>query len=104
MSNPNVFLIRRSGLLVVAVTLILVGAFEVQAQTTGTIYGTISDPNGAAISGATVTVTNLETNLKRTATTGAEGSYTVTLVPVGKYSIAVEAQGFKPYEQKAIEP
>src|SRR5207244_414055 len=61
------------------------------------------DPAGAAVNGAMVTATNLETNLKRTMTTGAEGSYNFTLLTVGNYDIAVEAQGFKRYNQQRIE-
>src|SRR5437016_4455322 len=96
---------RKEGVLI-TLTMLILQAFavlEARAQTTGTIYGTISDANGAAVSGATVTVTHLETNLKRTTVTGTGGAYTFKLLHVGRYNIAVEAQGFKPYEQKEVE-
>lgn len=88
---------QRRGVLIVAVLLSIqaLNGLEVQAQTTGTIYGDISDPTGAAITGATVTATNLQTNLRRSTTTGSGGSYTFTLLPVGRYRISVEAAGFK---------
>jgi len=103
MTKLDPFLSQRRSLMVVTLVLILLGAFQVQAQTTGTIYGTISDPNGAAIGGATVTVSSQERNLKRTATTGAEGAYTFTVLPAGKYTLTAEAAGFKPIEQKDID-
>lgn len=103
MINLDPFLSKRCSLVLNALMLILLGAFQVQAQTTGTILGTVSDPNGAAVGGATVTVTHVETNMKRTATTGAEGSYNFTVLPVGKYSITVEAKGFKPYERTDVD-
>src|SRR5262249_31511750 len=90
-------------ILIIVALLLLTGALRVQAQTTGTIYGTITDPNGAAISGATVTVTSLERNLKRTTTASAEGSYKFPVLPVGKYSVAAEASGFKPIQQENID-
>lgn len=105
MMEQILFVGRRHPVLIMAVLLILqaLGAVEVRAQTTGTIYGTITDPTGAAISGATVTATNLETNLTRTTTTSADGGYRLTLLPVGRYGISVEASGFKPAQQKGVE-
>jgi hypothetical protein len=75
----------------------------VYGQTTGTIYGTITDQSGAGVSGATVTVTNVEKNINRTITTEADGSYSFALLPVGTYSISVQAGGFKPYRQEGVE-
>src|ERR1051325_1064974 len=59
-----------------------------------TLTGHVSDPNGAAVSGATVTVRNLQTNEEKTATTSDEGNYTVPFLQPGKYSVTVEAAGF----------
>jgi hypothetical protein len=59
-----------------------------------TLTGHVSDPNGAAVTGAIVTVTNLQTNEEKTATTSDEGNYTVPFLQPGKYSVSVEAQGF----------
>ncbi|PYP85703.1 MAG: hypothetical protein DMG65_20300 [Candidatus Angelobacter sp. Gp1-AA117] len=60
-----------------------------------TIRGTITDPSGAAVGGATVTVTNLETNLSRKQTTQANGSYSFGLIPPGDYKVEIEAAGFR---------
>jgi len=69
----------------------------VQAQTSGSgaISGTVTDPSGGAISGATVTATSLDTNQVRTATTGSSGEYKFSLLPPGNYSLKFGAPGFK---------
>ena len=62
----------------------------------GTIGGTILDPSGAAVPNAKVTVTNTDRNqVVRTVTTDASGTYSAPLIPIGNYSIKVEATGFK---------
>jgi hypothetical protein len=77
--------------------------WEAHAQTTGTIYGTVSDSSGGAVSGAVVTVKNLGTNLSRTASTDEQGSYAVTLLPVGAYSVMAQATGFRLFLRERIE-
>jgi hypothetical protein len=68
----------------------------ISAQTTaGAIVGTVSDPSGAIIAGATITVTNMDTNISVRATTDQAGNYVVTPLNVGRYSVSVEAAGFK---------
>src|SRR5262245_1278333 len=68
----------------------------VLAQTiTGSISGTVVDPNGSAIVGATVKVTNEGTNQTRTTMTDPNGFYVVTNLQVGVYTVSVEHQGFK---------
>jgi hypothetical protein len=68
----------------------------------GQITGTILDQQGAAISGATVKVTNPATNLTTTATTGDTGSFLVRELPAGSYKITVEKQGFKTASQASF--
>jgi hypothetical protein len=71
-------------------------AVHVGAQTIfGRISGTVKDASGAVVPAATVTVTNTATNLTRTATTDADGFYTVTNLPVGTYTVQAEQKGFK---------
>src|SRR5215813_6739811 len=70
-----------------------IGAF---AQTiTGRISGTVTDASGAAVPGATIKVTNVGTDISRTAMTDPNGFYVVTNLPVGDYAVLVEKQGFK---------
>jgi hypothetical protein len=57
--------------------------------------GTVVDPTGAVISGATVTIKDQNTGAIRTVTTDSSGSYSVAGLPPGKYNIEVDAPGFK---------
>ncbi|MDE3109955.1 MAG: carboxypeptidase regulatory-like domain-containing protein, partial [Acidobacteriota bacterium] len=65
-----------------------------QSATTGALTGTVSDPSGGVITNATVTATNLGTGQARTATTNANGSYILSLLPPGNYSVSFSASGF----------
>ncbi|MFI5058918.1 MAG: TonB-dependent receptor domain-containing protein [Candidatus Acidiferrales bacterium] len=79
-----------------AAALLLLCGNPGKAQTfRGTILGTVTDSSGAAVSGATVTVKNVDTGLVRTAATGDDGSYSVPELPIGNYSVTVEMNGFK---------
>src|SRR5580693_7038101 len=60
----------------------------------GTILGQVSDTTGAVVPGARVTITETDTNVSHTATTGPMGSYTVPYLNPGHYSVQVEAAGF----------
>ena len=62
---------------------------------TGTILGTVSDTTGAAVPGATVTLTNLGTGLTRSMVTDSTGEYTVPSLPTGKYRLVAELPGFR---------
>ncbi|MBV9608566.1 MAG: carboxypeptidase regulatory-like domain-containing protein, partial [Acidobacteria bacterium] len=68
----------------------------------GNIFGTVTDPSGAAVSGATVTVTDVRKGTSDTATTNAEGNYTVTHLIPDEYKVRIESQGFKTVESKPI--
>ena len=68
------------------------------AQTQGGISGLVTDSSGAAVPGATVTVTNTATSGTRNTTTNAEGLYTFPALPPGFYELKVELQGFKTAE------
>jgi outer membrane receptor protein involved in Fe transport len=63
--------------------------------TTADVVGTVTDNVGAVLPNAKVVVTNLGTNIARTVTTDASGEYVVNLLPIGQYSVRVEATGFK---------
>jgi hypothetical protein len=60
-----------------------------------TLVGTVRDASGAVVSGAEVTAIAVETNTKTVAKTDAEGSYVITPLKIGRYSVSVEAAGFK---------
>ena len=65
----------------------------------GSIQGTISDPSGAAISGAKITITNKATGLVTRLTSNTTGAYTSGTIVPGEYTVKVEATGFKSSEQ-----
>jgi hypothetical protein len=66
-----------------------------RAQTvTGAVTGTVTDSSGAIIPGATVTVTNVATSVRTTATTDSAGIYSIRFLPIGNYDIEVSAKGF----------
>ena len=67
----------------------------VDAQGTAEIQGIVTDSTGAVIPGATVTATNIETNLQRTATTGSAGLYVIPNLPPGRYRVQVALSGFQ---------
>ncbi len=77
------------------ITLSAVSLCAGQSQTTtGTIQGIVTDPNGAVIAGAAITVRNLDTGFERSATSNSDGYFTAPLLPLGKYRITARANGF----------
>src|SRR5690349_12649650 len=70
-------------------------ASSAHAQYRASIQGVVTDPQGGAVSGASVTLTNLETNQVQTATTNDQGIYNFNGLAPSRYSITVEKQGFK---------
>ena len=58
--------------------------------TTGTISGTITDPSGAVVAGATITVTNPATGAERSVTSNEQGAFDVPALQPGKYTITVD--------------
>ena len=66
-----------------------------QGGATGAITGTVQDPSGAVVANAEVRITNQDTNvLERTVTTGADGTFTAPLLPVGTYTVSIQSAGF----------
>jgi hypothetical protein len=72
------------------------------AEPTGKIAGNILDPSGAVVLGAKITVTNLDTGLTRDTLSNSDGGYLFPLLPAGRYSVTVESQGFRRFEQTGI--
>jgi hypothetical protein len=90
-------------LMVALAALVLPRAASAQAQAAnGNIEGMVRDTSGAALPGVMVTVTNMETGTSRTTTTNQDGGYRAPLLPLGRYKVAAELQGFKTSEQQGI--
>ena len=74
-----------------------------QAQAAnGNIEGIVKDTTGAPLPGVSVTVTNMDTGTARTSVTNDEGVYRAILLPLGRYRVIAELQGFKTFEQQGI--
>lgn len=71
------------------------GALNAFAQDTSSVRGTVADAQGNVVAGASVTLTNVETNSSRTAKTSGEGAYAFELIQPGNYRLEAEASGFK---------
>jgi len=91
MRRWNILFVRLS--LVLAVILSASPGFSQTAN--GRVVGVVTDPSGAAIGGAKVTVTNTGTQVHWETTTHADGSYQVLDVPIGYYSVSVRQAGFQ---------
>jgi hypothetical protein len=84
---------------------LLLGIFAATASgqtTTGSIYGTVSDPSGAVIPNAAVTATNTQNNFSSTAQSNETGDYVFPVLAPGSYTVSAQAKGFKTTEQTGI--
>jgi Carboxypeptidase regulatory-like domain len=72
-------------------------------QTTGNIAGRVTDQQGSAVPGATITAKNPQTGFTRTETSDAEGVYRLTALPVGVYDVTAELQGFQTFARRGID-
>src|ERR1700759_4389152 len=92
----------RAALCTVFVATALVAASAKDA-TSGSISGTITDPSGAAVKGATVKLINTDRGeTVRTLTTNSAGFYTGTALPLGTYTVQVIDQGFRTVDVKGL--
>ena len=96
-SNPFGISTVAGRVLMAAIVMIFsVSAIFAQAQvSTADLNGTVVDPNGAVVSGATVTAKNSSTGISRTVTANDSGEYSIIGLPPGDYEITVEAATFK---------
>jgi len=90
--------------LVTILALILLAASAVfgQAVAIGSVSGTIMDPSGSSIPGATARITEVDKGIVHTVTSNADGRYAFFDLPVGPYRLEVQAKGFKDYVQTGI--
>src|SRR5690242_10304570 len=80
--------------MVLAFVVLMAGVLSAQTFR-GTILGTVTDPSGALVSGAKVTVKNVATGLERSTQTSADGSYSIPELPIGTYTVTITQPGFQ---------
>jgi hypothetical protein len=100
--GTSVFRIRSLFLLIVMIAAAAAPAAVAQSVS-GTILGTVTDPSGAIVANAKVTVINEGTGLTRTVTSDANGDYVVPSIPTGHYTVTAEVSGFKTLALSNIE-
>jgi hypothetical protein len=86
-----------------AVILLAPAAFGQAAAINGQIEGTVTDPSGAAVSGADVAVRSTDTGFARSLKTDASGLYRFPVLPLGSYELTVNAPGFAPSRRAGIQ-
>jgi hypothetical protein len=82
--------------------LCLFASFSFGQQGSSSIVGTVTDPSGAAVAGAEITITNTNTGTTHTLTSNSVGAYQLPNVEVGTYSISVKNSGFKTFETTGV--
>src|SRR5690349_3187678 len=87
-----------------ACTAILFGicAAALFGAVTGRVSGTVKDPSGAVVVGATVTTVNTETGVKASTTTDAQGFYAFPALAAGHYTLEVTRHGFKEFRETGL--
>lgn len=99
-------MVNRTGLFVkwflLAILLISFSGALFAQQITANLSGTATDPSGAVVSGAVVTVRQTETGFTRSTATNAQGEYQFVELPIGHYQLQTEAKGFQKYLQEGI--
>jgi Carboxypeptidase regulatory-like domain/TonB dependent receptor len=95
------WMLRISLAMIVGVMLFSPRPLHAQVDT-GSIVGTISDPSGAVIGNATVTLTNEGTNASLSTAVGADGGFKFTPVRIGSYKVTVSSPGFQTTEQRDL--
>ena len=88
--------------LLCAISLLLPSAAFSQATNSGDIRGVVTDPTGAVIPDATVTVTNVNTGVTKVLTTNQDGLYDTSSIVVGTYSVTFEREGFGKFSRSEI--
>jgi hypothetical protein len=83
--------------------IVCLGAAVFAQTVTGTLQGTVKDPNGAVVPGAGVSIRNVETGQERTLETNEEGFFVATFLPVGRYHVTATGRGFGSVRREGLE-
>ncbi len=96
-------MLKRMARALLCLTIIISATGYCFAQATGNIKGTVADPNGGLVAGATVEAVNAQTGEKRSTTTTDAGTFSITNLPVGIYTLTATATGFGPGTAKDVQ-
>jgi len=96
-------MVKRMAQALICLSVIIAASSIAFAQATGGIRGTVTDSAGALVAGAAVEVVNNNTADKRTTTSADNGSYSITNLPVGIYTVSASATGFSPATAKDVQ-
>ncbi len=92
---------RRTALYL-SLLLLLAGVVAASAQSTANLSGTVTDPSGAVVPGAQITIHNLATGTERATRSDSAGSYSIAALQPGNYSVTVVASGFSAYKVPSV--
>src|SRR5438093_983871 len=101
-SNDAVPALRLPLLLALAVSVLSPDSLWAQGETTSAVVGSVSDPTGAAIAGAKVTIRSTDNGLSRSVKTDSAGRFNFPQLKPGAYSVKVEADQFEALENDAV--
>jgi Carboxypeptidase regulatory-like domain/TonB dependent receptor len=82
--------------------LVAAASLAAHAQSTATLSGSVTDPSGAVVPQAKITVHSLATGVDRAAISGSSGDYSIASLQPGDYSVTVQAQGFSAYKLASV--
>ena len=85
---------------VLAVAILVVPAFG--QQNVSSLTGTVQDPSGAVVAGASITVVSVESGITANALSNSEGLYTFPSLPIGTYVVTAKASGFEETQVKGV--
>lgn len=85
------------------VLLLLISGSTLSQTSSTSLQGTVTDPHGGAVVGATVTLVDTDSGKERTAVTGATGEYRFQFLPPGTYQLSVAAAGFARHEKTGLQ-
>lgn len=86
----------------ILMVLLLATCLEAQLSTSSQLNGTVTDASGALVAGATVTALNTATQVKSTAQSNQDGTFVITGLPPGDYTVTITKQGFQSYQESQI--
>jgi len=95
-------LVQRFAILTM-VQIVVMASIAVAQISSSSLQGTVTDPSGSAISGASVAISSSESKLERSMVTGGQGEYKFVALPPGIYTLTVTAKGFTRYQQTSLQ-